>query len=132
MHSHQEAIGIWKVLLLTAGVTVLSSSAYAACILYEHRDYQGAQYRLNDGDAMIMKRGETVCTSVSHGPGGGCVYYEPSWNDELSSFRVTNGCTLTLYENFNRKGARFRSNRSYRYVGGAWNDEASEAYCSCR
>src|SRR5574337_346792 len=126
MHSRRNFVSA-----LVIGMTVISSSAYADCILFQHRDYQGARYALGDGDAMIMKKGETTCTSVSHGSGGSCTYYEPSWNDELSSFRVTNGCTLTLYENFNRGGSHFRSNRSYKYVGSAWNDEASEAYCSC-
>ena len=126
MHSHL------KTLLLIAGSMAISSSVYASCTLYQHRDYGGSSYALGDGDAMIMRRGESICSSVSHGPGGSCRYYEPSWNDQLSSFRVTNGCTLTLYVNFNRGGARFRSNRSYRYVGSSWNDEASEAYCSCR
>jgi syncollin len=108
------------------------STAYAGCTLYQHRDYGGARYGLDGGDGMRMVRGETICTAVSHGPGGGCTYSEPSWNDQVSSFRVTNGCTLTLWQHIDKRGARFRSDRSYKYVGSSWNDEASEASCSCR
>jgi hypothetical protein len=125
MHPHL------KTYLLIASSIVISSPVYASCTLYQHRDYQGSRYTLGDGDAMIMRRGETICSAVSHGSGGSCTYHEPSWNDELSSFKVSGGCTMTLYENFNRSGARFRSNRSYKYVGSRWNDEVSEAYCTC-
>jgi hypothetical protein len=57
--------------------------------------------------------------------------YDNSWNDQVSSFRVSRGCTLTLWEDVGQGGHHFRSNRSYTYLGSNWNDKASEAYCEC-
>ncbi len=119
--------------LLAVISIAVPSAAYANCTIYQHRDYRGSHYSLGDGDGMKMVNGETLCHSVSHGSGGGsCTYFEPSWNDEVSSFKVTNGCTLTLWQDVGKRGARFRSDRSYKFVGSGWNDVASEASCSCR
>jgi hypothetical protein len=65
-------------------------AAEAGCRLFEHRDYGGAGYTLNHFERMKMVNGESVgCTT--HGHGGGCesIHYEPSWNDQVSSFKVT-------------------------------------------
>lgn len=126
-------IKLKRSLLAMAVVAItVPSTAYAACTLYQHRDYGGSRYALGAGDKMRMVNGETTCWTVSHGRGGACTYYEPSWNDQLSSFKVRSGCTLTLWQHINRQGARFRSSSSYRYVGSGWNDQASEASCTCR
>jgi syncollin len=127
-----QMITMKRSLLALALIAVaIPSTAYATCTLYQHRDYRGSHYALGNGDGMKMVNGETRCHSVSHGSGGSCTYYEPSWNDQVSSFRVRNGCTLTLWQHVNRGGARFRSSDSYTYVGGGWNDQASEARCTC-
>jgi syncollin len=116
---------------LAAGITI-APLAYAGCSLFEHRDYQGAEWYLEDLERMIMVDGESLgCTTNGHGGGCESVYYESSWNDVVSSFRVDSGCIITLWEHVNEDGARFRSDTSYRYVGGDWNDVASEAVCSC-
>lgn len=106
--------------------------ANAGCRIFQHRDYGGAGYTLDHFERMIMVNGESLgCTT--HGHGGGCesTTYNASWNDHVSSFKVTPGCTLTLWEHVNEGGARFRSSKSYKYVGDAWNDKASEALCMC-
>lgn len=108
------------------------AEAQADCTLYQHRDYGGSHWTLSDYDRMIMTEGESYgCTTNGHGGGCESVIYDPSWNDQVSSFRVTNGCTLTLLEDIGDDDPHFRSSGSYKYVGGDWNDEASEAYCSC-
>jgi len=106
-------------------------SAWADCILYEHRDFGGAYYYLGNGDRMRMVNGENTGCIRSNGTRCGYTYYEPSLNDAVSSFRATGGCTLTLWEDIDQGGAYFRSSRSYSYVGDDWNDEASEALCVC-
>ncbi|CCJ06009.1 hypothetical protein [Methylocystis sp. SC2] len=117
---------------LTAALLFFPASAQATCRIFQHRDYGGSGYTLHNFERMKMVRGESLgCTTNGHGGGCESTIYNPSWNDHVSSFRVKNGCTLTLWQHVNQGGARFRSNRSYRYVGDRWNDQASEALCTC-
>jgi hypothetical protein len=113
-------------------MTVSPTIAEAGCTLYQHRDYGGSGYGLGHFERMVMVNGEsTGCTTNGHGGGCESTIYDASWNDQLSSFKVTQGCTLSLWEHVNSGGARFRSNQSYKYVGSRWNDKASEALCMC-
>jgi syncollin len=112
---------------------VASGTAHASCTLYQHRDYGESKWTLRHLERMKMVNGESVgCTTNGHGGGCESIIYNASWNDHVSSFKVTSGCTLTLWQHVNAGGARFRSSKSYKYVGDAWNDEASEALCMCR
>jgi hypothetical protein len=116
-----------------ASLSILPSAVNAGCILYQHRDYGGAHWTLDHFERMRMVRGENLgCTTNGHGGGCESTIHQPSWNDQVSSFKVTPGCTLTLWQHIDEQGARFRSSKSYRYVGSGWNDEASEALCMCR
>lgn len=122
----------WTTKFAAAFLAFSSGAAGAGCTLYQHRDYGGAYWELSDLERMKMVNGESLgCTTNGHGGGCESTLYEPSWNDNVSSFRVTPGCRLSLWEDVNEGGARFRSTRSYLYVGDAWNDEASEALCTC-
>ena len=109
--------------VLLVGVSV----ANATCTIYQHRDYGGAHWTLQNGDDMKMIQEPDVGTS----DGIHRFLYDPSWNDQVSSFKVNGACTLTLWEHVNQGGSHFRSTRSYSYVGSAWNDKASEAICEC-
>jgi len=128
----RAAIRVLAASLFAVISIAVPSTAYAKCTLYQHRNYGGSGYTLDGGDGMKMVRGETMCSSVSHGSGGGCTYFEPSWNDQVSSFKVKNGCMLTLWQHVGKRGARFEANQSYTFVGSGWNDVASEARCTCR
>jgi hypothetical protein len=112
--------------LLTAVMAFIPLAADAGCELFEHRDYGGANWYMEADERLMMVEGESVGSTTS-----GNIYYEPSWNDSVSSFKVGSGCTLTLWVDINEGGAHFRSSSSYKYVGGDWNDEASEALCEC-
>ncbi|NDW04309.1 hypothetical protein [Jiella pacifica] len=115
------------------GGAVTIPKARAGCTIYEHRDYGGASLRFGDFDRIRMVNGESVgCTTNGHSAGCESILYKPSWNDKVSSFQVGGGCTITLWKHINSGEPHFRSNRSYSYVGGAWNDQASEALCSCQ
>jgi syncollin len=119
-------------LLAFACCAAISTPALATCTIYQHRDYGGSGWTLGHFERMKMVNGESVgCTTNGHGSGCESTIYDPSWNDQVSSFRVSGGCTLSLWQHVNGGGSRFRSNRSYRYVGGRWNDQASEALCMC-
>ena len=125
-------MGIRLFLGCLASACVASTSAFADCTLYQHRDYGGSYWDLGDGDRIIMVEGEDLGHTSSHCPECSyTIYYEASWNDQVSSFTVDAGCFITLWEHINEGGATFESGQSYRYVGGDWNDQASEAWCIC-
>lgn len=105
--------------------------AEGSCTIFEHRDYGGASLTLFDNDRVVMVQGESLgVTTNGHGPSYR-IRYRPAWNDHVSSFRVTEGCTITLWEHINEDGARWRTYKSYKYVGDGWNDEVSEVLCTC-
>jgi syncollin len=109
------------------GNVVQVATSRPICTIYQNRDYGGSHWVLRNGDDMKM------VNSPEYGTSDGIhrFIYQPSWNDQVSSFKVTRGCTLTLWENVNLGGHYFRSNKSYTYVGSRWNDKASEAICEC-
>ncbi|MGI8641446.1 MAG: hypothetical protein ACR2MG_16050 [Pyrinomonadaceae bacterium] len=118
--------------ILATGLILTPTVANANCRIFQHRDYGGLGYTLNHLERMIMVKGESIgCTTNDHGGGCESIIYNASWNDQISSFKVTSGCTLTLWQHINEGGSRFRSSRSYLYVGSRWNDQASEALCTC-
>lgn len=103
--------------------------AAAGCVIYEHRDLKGASYALNSRESLQMGGDELGSNSWT-------IYYDTSWNDEVSSFKVTSGCTITLWQHVGTSGgagARFvRSGKVVWFMGSDWNDEASWVDCSCR
>ena len=122
---------ISSVIILTVALLFTPAIAMGNCTIYEHRDYGGAGFTLYDNDRLVMVQGESIGTTTNgHGPSSRTLY-RAAWNDNVSSFRVTNGCTITLWEHINEEGARWRTYKSYKYVGDAWNDEVSEVLCTC-
>jgi hypothetical protein len=123
-----------RMLISSVGIMSLSVASAAAlagpsCTLFEHRDYGGAHKRLANGDDLLMINDPQPDVGTSNGVFN--IRYDNSWNDVVSSFKVDPSCTLTLWQHVNKGGARFRSKISYRYVGSRWNDQASEAMCTC-
>lgn len=92
------------------------------CILYEHRDYGGASITLYSGHRLVAIDNDFQTTTTT---------YDAAWNDDISSFRTTGVCELTVWEHVNEDGASWRTSDSYVYVGDDWNDQISEAFCSC-
>lgn len=122
---------ITSAFLFTVAVLFTPAIAEASCTVFEHRDYGGASLTLYDNDRVIMAQGESIgMTTNGHGSSYR-VRYRPAWNDVVSSFRVTEGCTISLWEHIDEGGARWRTYKSYKYVGDGWNDEVSEVLCSC-
>ena len=103
--------------------------AWAGCTVYQHRDYGGAHWGLGNADELQMGGGEPIGKT-----GGGRIYYQPSWNDQISSFKVSQGCSITLWQHAGTHGYghTFKASKSYNYVGDGWNDQASWVYCSCQ
>jgi len=105
----------------------LARGASHTCTIFEHRDYGGAHWTLQNGDDMKMINPPNLGIS----DGIHRFIYEASWNDKVSSFKVGPTCTLTLWEHVDHGGHHFRTNKNYKYVGDSWNDKASEAICEC-
>ena len=108
------------------------STAQAGCTVFQHRDFGGSSWALEDGEDLQMG-GEQCGRSSSHGRAPQ-IYYEPSWNDQVSSF-IADGCTITLWQHVSGcggGGARFvRTNKKVNYIGDSWNDQASWVECHC-
>lgn len=102
------------------------SNAQAGCTVYQHRDYGGSSWAL-DHNGTLQMAGERLCHSQY-----GCNDYAPSWNDQISSFRVTAGCTIELSQHTHGGGAKMVRSNSVKYVGGGWNDQASWVECYCQ
>jgi len=119
--------------VLVAAICCVGAPALAQCIVYQHRDYKGSSYRLNGGDTLQMG-GERCGHTQSHGTPRGRMLYNTTWNDQVSSFRVAKGCTITLWQHIRGcrgGGAHFRARQSYTYVGSRWNDQTSFVECVC-
>lgn len=117
---------------LSTACLALLGPVYAGCTVFQHRDFKGAKWHLGSGDELQVA-GEPCGKSSSHGSSGE-IYYQPSWNDQISSFKVTSGCTIRLWEHAGvckGSGHKFTSNRSYSYVGDRWNDKTSYVECWC-
>jgi len=129
--NRQKKINYAKAVVAAACLIFSPLAAQSVCRIFEHRDYKGARYTLLNGDRMIMTKPPEIMTTTG-GHNGERVLYEPSWNDALSSFRLTKGCTLTVWKHANpAREILFRTTRSYLYVGDRKNDEVSEALCTC-
>lgn len=114
--------------------SIAPAAAQSGCTVYQHRDYKGARWHLKPGDRLQVA-GERCGSTQSHGTQRGRYHYQPSWNDQVSSFKVAPGCTIVLWQHAKGcggGGSHFRANRSYTYVGSAWNDKTSFVECDCR
>lgn len=128
---------ITRVILVSLLFGCISLPAYAQdCKVFQHRDYGGAHWGINAGELLAGLRDPGINQTCSH---TNChIYWRSDWNDQISSFRVRRGCTIVLWQHIDGSaipptgfGARFRSNRSYRYVGSRWNDQTSLVQCHC-
>lgn len=118
--------------LLAGALYVAPRSAEAGCRLYQERNYGGSAYTLGSLDRMKMAPAPASATPSSAQEEDGRVIYDTSWNNRISSFRLSNGCTLTLWRNARKDGAHLHAARSTVYVGAAWDNAASEALCQCQ
>lgn len=118
--------------IIVAILAIQPVAAFANCTLYQHRDFGGARFVLGNGDTLFMKNNPNPGIGTTTNGHGYEVFYNRSWNDQVSSFKVSAGCTLTLWKNHDYKGDRWATSQSYKYVGSRWNDEASTAQCLCR
>jgi hypothetical protein len=97
------------------------------CVLWEHREMQGARMRLPHGDRVSFAR-EAV--------GNSSWRESPTWNDVVSSATLDSGCTLRVWEH-SLAGGESREWRAggsrllVKYVGDRWNDRISSATCLC-
>ena len=96
-----------------AGEAACGSAETAAtgCMAYEHRDFDGRRQDLGRN---------------RHFP-----YVGDRMNDKISSFRVSRGCRVRVWEHRNKGGASTTFGEC-QYIGDAWNDDISSWSCICR
>jgi len=111
----------------TAELTV-GPRRQGSCLLFEHRDMQGARFRMANGERLSFARGDVGNSSWRE---------VPSWNDVVSSAKLDAGCRLQVWEHMLAGGAaktwaaKPNAGLNVNYVGDAWNDRVSSAVCSC-
>jgi hypothetical protein len=81
------------------------------CLGYLHRDFAGP--------------------AITQNSGRGWKYVGDRWNDQISSFRMRNGCRVVAYQHRDYKGESTVFRGDYRYVGDLWNDQISSFRCIC-
>ena len=97
------------------------------CMLWEHRDMQGARMRLPHGDRVSFARADLGSTAWRE---------SPTWNDVASSAKVDARCHLRVWEHMQGGGASKEWHGGskgllIKYMGDTWNDRASSASCLC-
>jgi hypothetical protein len=85
-----------KKLILTsaaaASLAMLSSGAYAQCMIYSQPNYQGAAGIIQPNDAVLFDK-----KLQSKEPAEGTrEFFDPSWLNNLESSKTTNSCKLVL------------------------------------
>lgn len=142
MPTPTSALGTFANILiacLIAGALYFASprTSEAGCLIFQERDYQGSALSLRSSEILKMSDSSVTsepffCAEPDEASGCDQVIYDSSWNDRVSSFKLGEGCTLTLWQDTDQGGARLRAARDYLFVGRAWDNAASEARCMCR
>lgn len=88
-----------------------STAQTGGCIAYEHRGFDGMRQDL--------------------GPNRIFNYVGSRMNDEISSFRVSSGCRVVVWEHRDKGGASAVFGECS-YIGERWNDRISSWKCECR
>lgn len=115
-----------------ASVASLVTPAFAGCTVFQHRDFRGSHWGLDGGDWLMG-----ACSEDQGSTSGGTGFCQPSWNDQISSYKVSRNCRAILFLHvINGSGGGSRFSRDFgvsvSYVGSAWNDQASWVQCICR
>ena len=87
-----------------------SADAFTCVKVYQHFDYRGTVKSLSGSRSNFVHLG---------------------FNDVLSGYKVTSGCTVTFYEHVNYRGRSFSSTGSKSRIYGWWNDKVSSVKCDC-
>lgn len=123
-------------LCLATAAAVQPIVSFAACNVYEHRDYKGASLWIGNGQRLLGTRDPNPTPGYSSTTNAHTsewnVLYRPDWNDRISSFRVGRGCTITVYEHANFGGWKWASREDMPWVGLPRNDKISDVTCTCR
>lgn len=96
-----------------AGEAACSNAETAAtgCMAYEHRDFDGRRQDLGRNRHFS--------------------YVGDRMNDKISSFRVSRGCHVVVWEHRNKGGVSTGFDEC-QYIGDDWNDSISSWSCICR
>lgn len=121
---------------LASMVVIQPVWAFAACNVYEHRDYKGASLWIGNGQRLLGIRDPNPAmpgySSTTNDHSEWRILYRPDWNDRISSFRVGRGCTITVYEHIDFRGWKWAAREDMPWVGLPRNDKISDVTCTCR
>lgn len=127
----------------TMATSALAQSApEGSCQIFVDVDYGGAGGNIvgteNSGDVvMFTTEAEAPADMVQFlsGTVGYRVFYDPSWNQRISSVKVGQGCTLELHNSLVMNQGSTMPFASYTsdtaFIGDAENDKAQMAICRC-
>jgi hypothetical protein len=93
------------------GTVEIDSPRGKRCTAFQHRDYKGA--------------------SMTAYANKGWKYVGGSWNDQISSFSISSGCHVKVWQNKNYSGESRTFSGNVRFVGDLWNDQTSSWMCYC-
>lgn len=114
-------------------VTVLSSSAYAQCMIYEKADFQGAGGVIQPNDLVKFFEGDVQFSGV---PADTRTFTDASWLNNIGSVKLTNGCEMITYDepDASTKHRRYITDSASMIAN--MNTEvatlAAAAHCSCK
>lgn len=105
-----------KNIIITICVTLIAMlmtvNAMAGCTIYKNKKYMGA--------SIEMAAGQEISS------------FDRKWDNEISSLKVSPGCTLTVWRSDDFKGKNKEFTDSLEYIGNSWNDIISSVKCSCQ
>lgn len=108
----------------TISLTMMSTAAFAQCMIYSQPNYQGAAGIIQPNDVVFFHNNGTSGLEKEYR-----AFNDASWLNNLKSSKVAGSCKLIIYE-----AAKFPSTRSD-YRGDTpkhKNDGAGTAVCDCK
>jgi hypothetical protein len=105
-------------------LTMMSTAAFAQCMIYSQPNYQGAAGIIQPNDVVFFHSNGTSGLEKEYR-----AFNDPSWLNNLKSSKIAGSCKLIIYEN-----DKFPSTRSD-YRGETpqhKNNGAGTAVCDCK
>ncbi len=98
--------------MLASGLVLgtVAAQAQQACTAYEHANFQGRSFGLGTNKSVANSK----------------------LTNNISSFKMVNGCSIIAYSEPNFRGPSVSWNRNVSFVGKQWNDVISSYRCVCR
>lgn len=119
----------------TVSLTMMSTAAFAQCMIFSEPNYQGAQGVIQPNDYVkFFEGGEGK--SQHKGSEGARTFTDVSWRDKIGSTKVTNGCSLVTWDKAEGKTTHRRylvdSPEMIANMQKSVATETAAAFCECK